>query len=83
MYIAAFYKAKLLRGVPQKLQDDFEVFLRSLESVFIIDGDDIPATGRILLRCRPHQALTTSHSTRSSCSGIGSPRRVWARRLLL
>ena len=44
MYIAAFYKAKLLRGVPENLQDDFEVFLRSLESVFVIDGDDIPAT---------------------------------------
>jgi hypothetical protein len=47
MYIAAFYKAKLLRGVSHKLQEDFEAFLRSLESVFLVDdGDDTPATSR-------------------------------------
>jgi hypothetical protein len=88
MYIAAFYKAKLLRGVPLKLQDDFEVFLRSLGSVFIIDGDDIPATSTHQWNDRADPPLsasgkTTPHSTRSSSSGIGSPRRVWARRLLL
>jgi hypothetical protein len=91
MCIAAFYKAKLLRGVPPKLQDDFEVFLRSLESVFLIDGDDKPATSTHPLddRADPPPPLSSasvtndSHNTRSSCSGIGSPKQVWARRLLL
>ena len=41
MYIAAFYKAKLLRGVPTKLQHDFRVFLRSLETVFTVDEDTL------------------------------------------
>jgi hypothetical protein len=45
MYIAAFYKAKLLRGVTTKLQHAFRVFLRSLETVFLVDED----TSRALL----------------------------------
>jgi hypothetical protein len=42
MYLAAFYKAKLLRHVPRKLQDEFEAFVRSLESVYLVDDEDVP-----------------------------------------
>jgi hypothetical protein len=65
MYIATFYKANLLRGVPRKLQTDFEAFLRSVESVFFADDDD---------DTQPADASSPSHPMSSASRTTDLPR---------
>jgi hypothetical protein len=59
MFIAAFYKSKLLRGVTANLQHAFRIFLRSLETVFLVADED---TSRALL-----------HSAAAAVSSAPSP----------
>ena len=59
MYIAS-YKAKLLRGVTSNLQHGFRVFLRCLETVFLVDNED---TSRALLHSAPPPPPPSSPTT--------------------
>ena len=75
LYIATFYKAKLLRNIPHKLQDAFEAFMRSLESVFMIDGDAKPATSTAQQQQKKQddRAASTPPPHPSSASGTHDP----------
>jgi hypothetical protein len=70
MYIEAFYKAKLLRGVPTQLQHAFRVFLRSLDTVFLVDGED---TARSVMYLEAAPPPPSSPTTVSHVDDVPAP----------